>query len=516
MKIILKRTGEFFRKNWLLLIIVMAAAFLRFYHLDTLPPGLYPDEAANGQDVIRFLERGDFQVIYGTNGPREALFIYFQGLFVWLGKTFNIAALNFTALSLRIAPAVIGTLTVWAIYLFGKELSESKAVGLISAAALAFSAWHIQFSRNGFRAIMLPLLLCLIFYFFIRAYRSSKRADYLWFGAFLALGFYTYLSIRMLPFVFIAFLLWTVLFDKGFLKKNLNNILWAGGSFLVVMIPMLIHFVQVPADIFGRASTSIFNPELNNGSPLLTLLDNVKKELLMFNFAGDNNFRHNLGGSPMLELATGAFMWVGLAISLLRIKKVEHLLLLALFGAMSLPMILTAEGIPHALRLVGAIPVIFVWIGLGMNWVAEKIPSINLRRGFVVTLLLVAAVFGYKKYFIDFPSYAEAREAYTEDMVYMAEDLNSQEPGITNYMITGEFGLKTVYFLTHPKQPTIVQMETYEIEDQFRPQGVYKLFVTPAWIGQTRSNLAKAGYYYRFQEVRSRVDGRTLYYVSEN
>lgn len=513
----MEKIKSFLKKNWVLILIIAIAAILRLYRLDVLPPGLYPDEAANGQDVIRMLEEGDHQVIYGTNGPRESLFIYLQGFFVWLGKTFDIAALKFTALSLRLAPAILGTLTVWAVYLFGKELSQNKEVGLLAAAAIAVSSWHIQFSRNGFRAIMLPLILCFVFYFFIKAYREGKLRDYLWFGVFLGLGFYTYLSIRMLPLVFMAFILWTWLFDKKFIKENFQKILWALGAFGVVMIPMLIHFVHVPADIFGRASTSIFNPELNNGSAVKTLLLNIKEELLMFNFAGDENFRHNLGGSPMLELATGLFMWVGAAISVIKIKKIEHFLLLALFGAMSVPMVITAEGIPHALRLVGTLPVIFVWIGLGMNFILEKVKNPKFRYAIAASIILVASFFGAKKYFVDFPSHAEAREAYTEDMVYMAESLNNSRPVGMNYLITGEFGLKTVYFLTHEKNPPITQMETYEIKNEFRPiSSNYRMLVTPNWLNDTNSTLFDLGYRFDFEPVKSKVDGRILYYVYEN
>lgn len=513
----MKKIIEFLKKNWLLLLIVLVAAGLRFYKLGSIPPGLYPDEAANGQDVIRILENHDFKAIYDTNGPREALFIYLQALAVWLGKTFNIAALNFTTLSLRIAPAFIGTLTVWAIYLFGKEMFKSKEIGLLSAAALAVSSWHIQFSRNGFRAIMLPLMLCLIFYFFIRAYREGKLKDYLWFGVFLGLGFYTYLSIRMLPLAFGAFLIWTAIFDKKFLKENYQKILWAGGAFVLVMAPMIIHFVQVPADIFGRASTSIFNPELNNGSALGTLLENLKKELLMFNFSGDENFRHNVAGLPMLELATGIFMWAGVIISLLNIKKIEHFILLALFGAMSVPMVITAEGIPHALRLVGIMPVVFVWIGLGLEKATFWVKKPYLKYGILSIILTLSAYMAFQKYFILFPSKAEAREAYTEDMVSMAEMINNTESDTKNYLITGEFGLKTVYFLTHKNKPEIIQVETYQIAEKFHPDATrFNVYVTPAWFADASVELQKLGYSLDFEEVTSSKDGRELYYVSKN
>ena len=53
-----------------------------------MPPGLHPDEAANGLDVISIIDHHNVQVLYNTNGPREALFFYLQAIFVFfLGAT---------------------------------------------------------------------------------------------------------------------------------------------------------------------------------------------------------------------------------------------------------------------------------------------------------------------------------------------------------------------------------------------------------------------------------------------
>ncbi|MDD3678878.1 MAG: glycosyltransferase family 39 protein [Patescibacteria group bacterium] len=512
----MQKLKNFLKNNWILLVILFAATFLRFYKLDSIPFGLYPDEAANGLDIIRMMEEGDHRVVYDTNGPRESLFFYLQGVFVWAGKAFHIDSLYFTPLALRIAAAIVGTGGVWALYLLAKELFNKK-VALFSSAALAVSAWHIQFSRNGFRAIMLPLVLCLIFYYFIKAFREKKKRDYALFGVFLAVGFYTYLSIRMLPFIFLSFWLWTIFFEKGFIKRNIKNILWAAASFTIVMIPMLIHFVHVPADIFGRASTSIFNPELNNGSAIKTLLDNIIQEIKMFNIAGDKNFRHNLGGSPMLDIVTGAIFWIGIVLSALKFKKIEHFLLFAWLGAMSLPMILTAEGIPHALRLVGAIPVIFIWIGLGFSWIYEKIKDKKVSLVVVSSLLLIASFLGFKKYFIDFPVYVEAREAYAEDMYIMGQDLRNSPSDRENLVIAGEFGLKTVQYLTHGNRPKITQFETYEISENFvLPEGKYKIYITAGWYDSAIRALLEKGYWFNFSPVKSDLGGRTLYYEFEN
>src|SRR5437870_223074 len=96
---------SFVKRHWqllgLLLIVALAISY-RFWQLNHLPPGLHPDEAANGLDVFRILEKHDFRPLYNTNGPREALFFYLQAFFVWLFGN--------TILALRLAPALFGSL----------------------------------------------------------------------------------------------------------------------------------------------------------------------------------------------------------------------------------------------------------------------------------------------------------------------------------------------------------------------------------------------------------------------
>jgi len=506
---------NWFKQNWQLLLLLAAGTFLRFYKLASLPPGLHPDEAANGLDVISMIEKGKFAAIYDTNGPREALFLYLQGIFVWIGHTFNIAALNYTPLALRIAPAIIGVVTIWAIYLLGKEL-YNKNVGLIAAAALTVSAWHIQFSRNGFRAIMAPLALTLLFYFFIRAYREGKLKYYIATGVTFALGFYTYLSFRMAPLVLIALLIFILVKDKQFLSKNWKNIGWMGTAFLVVMIPMFIHFYHVPADIAGRASTSVFNKELNQGNPAKTFLIGVEKTALMFNVHGDENYRHNVGGTPMLDPIVGILFWIGVVIVLFGLGKIENFLLLMWAGALSMPELLTAEGIPHALRIVGIMPVVFLCVGIAVNWIIEKLKAEKYAIAVFLVILVVSGYFGYHKYFEVFPTKGETGEAYAEDMVAMANDLNEAPATRKNILIVGEYGTKTVEFITNSTKRT---WDRYEARDSNRiivPASNTKIFVAKDWIDEAKIGLHAHGFYGNFTPVTSPIDGRVIYYEYQN
>lgn len=506
---------DWFKRNWQITLLLVVATFLRFYKLATLPPGLHPDEAANGLDVISMIEKGKFAAIYDTNGPREALFLYLQGIFVWIGHTFHIASLDYTPLSLRIAPAIIGVITVWALYLLGKEL-YSKNVGLFAAVALTVSAWHIQFSRNGFRAIMAPLALTLLFYFFIKAYREGKLKYYVATGVTFALGFYTYLSFRMAPLVLIALLIFILVKDKKFLSKNWKNISWMAVAFFVVMIPMFIHFYHVPGDMLGRSSTSIMNKELNGGDPVKTFFVGIGKTALMFNVHGDENYRHNLGGTPMLDPIIGILFWIGVVITLTRLNKIEYFLLLMWVGALSLPEILTAEGIPHALRIVGIMPVVFLCVGIAVAWIIEKLKADKFTTTIFLTLLVVSGAFGYYKYFVDFPTRGDAGEAYAEDMVEIANDINAGGSSRKNILIVGEYGTKTVAFITNSTKYNWSQFEVRNANAVTIPATNTKLFVSKNWIDEARRNLEANGFTGNLNAVLSKIDGRVIYYEYQN
>ncbi len=53
----------------ILAAIILVAAFLRVYKLDTIPPGLWPDEALNGTQALE----EPFKLFYPENNGREGL-----------------------------------------------------------------------------------------------------------------------------------------------------------------------------------------------------------------------------------------------------------------------------------------------------------------------------------------------------------------------------------------------------------------------------------------------------------
>ena len=61
--------------SYLLIAIIIIASFLRLYNLMPLnnilfPPGLYPDEAMNGNNAQEAIDTGNFKFFYPENFGR--------------------------------------------------------------------------------------------------------------------------------------------------------------------------------------------------------------------------------------------------------------------------------------------------------------------------------------------------------------------------------------------------------------------------------------------------------------
>lgn len=452
LKIIHKHLGVI-----ILVAIVILAIFFRFYKLADLPPGLHPDEAANGLDIFRMIEHHDFRVLYNTNGPREALFFYLQAIFVLI--------LGNSILALRLAPAIIGTAAVIMAYLWAADWFGRRA-GLLAAFIFAVSPWAVTITRDGFRASMVPLIIASVAYLAGRAYKTQKVGFYIAAGAVTGLGLYTYVAFQLFAGIAFLALVYLIIWRRSWFMRNWKKIALGLAAFLIVLSPMIVSTVKHPNDSFARSGgTSFMNKSLNGGKPLQTLADSVSKTLLMFHLKGDANYRHNLGGLPMLNVFVGIMFLLGVFVCLARLGRIKYFMLLAIFGTMLLPAALTAESLPHALRAVGSMPAVFIIAAVGINYFLTRWYTTfpvngvarNVGAGLIGLLLLLTAFQGYKQYFVAWAQDPKTYDAYAEDMVQAAYWLNEQGGvGNTaqfkqNYLVVDGYSVKTVEYLSHKK-----------------------------------------------------------------
>lgn len=439
-------------KTTVLLILILAiGVFFRFYKITEIPPGLYPDEAVNGVNALDALSTGHFKVFYPENNGREGLFMNIQALSV---KIFG--AQPWT---LRIVSGIFGTLTVLGLF-FLTRLLWSERIALLASYLMAVSFWPVNFSRIGFRAIMLPFILVWAFYFLWQGLIEKKLSRLAMAGLIYGVGFHTYISWRLSPLLIIlTFLMLLIIkhsvFDKKFVFKSLFIF---GVGAIVTMSPLLFYYAQHPADFLGRATqVSIFN----SPAPVKSLVESVIKTLSMFNIYGDGNWRHNLAGRPELFWPIGLGFLIGLITAVRHTMSRKNIFLIGWLLVMLLPNFLAPEGAPHALRALGALPAVFIFSALGLNAVYEKaqrhfnrallepkndprfnqIKRIKKELGLLAMLLLIfIGVWEARTYFVVWGGKLEVMNNFEQRLTDIGDYLKNLPPDTQKIVVVNEYG----------------------------------------------------------------------------
>ena len=152
-------------------LVVGLAFFLRVHLLPSVPFGWHPDEATKGLMARDVLAGKYHPVFFSAFTGREPLYVYLEAVaFALFGEGIFAG---------RLLSAFIGVLTVAATYTTGKVLF-GRRVGLLTATLLAVSLWHLVASRNGYRAVIQPLVQLPVLWFLFQGcflLRSSPHDE---------------------------------------------------------------------------------------------------------------------------------------------------------------------------------------------------------------------------------------------------------------------------------------------------------------------------------------------------
>ena len=145
-----------------LLVITALGLTFRLWDLGTLPPSPDPDELSIGYNAWSILETGRDE--FGTPYPtafRSVFGEYKRPAFIYAAVP-SIALFGPTTWAIRLPGAIAGTLTVPVLYALAVSLFGNRAIGLLAATGLAFSPWHLQFSRGAREAAFITLAVTLL------------------------------------------------------------------------------------------------------------------------------------------------------------------------------------------------------------------------------------------------------------------------------------------------------------------------------------------------------------------
>lgn len=474
-------TMSIIKKYGPILLILSIAIFFRLYNLTATPPGLYPDEAMNGNNAVEALATGHFKVFYPENNGREGLFMNIQALFLkWTGVH--------EAWVLRLPSALFGIITVVGVYLLAWQLLKKYRYGQLAASAssflLAISFWHILFSRIGFRAIMSPAFMVWGLYLLALGlellFEKNKNA-WGWLtlgigGAVYGGGMYSYIAYRVTPLLILFFFAVYWFFFRVDYKKLLGAFAVYVASSLVVFAPLGWYFLKNPADFFGRTSQLSVTASAH---PLGDLFINIAKTIGMFWWHGDYNWRQNYAGAPELYWIVGILFAAGLIYAFASLFKkfrsddpdrrwetITWWTMLVWFALAFLPVVISNEGIPHALRSILMVPPIFIITGLGVakmyGWIY---PRLTTPRVLHACMLVIAALMMYQTYYQYFILWGQNRntaDAFDQHSVDLGHQINQIGPTLPKYVVINRGGVdvrgipmpsQTVMFITNTFLP---------------------------------------------------------------
>lgn len=439
------------RALWLeisfVVLLFLVALFLRTWQLDHFPPGLYNDEAAYGMDG-RALLAGDLRVFYERNNGREPLFIYLLAL--------AFQSLGATPYALRLTAAVVGAVTVvttyWmvrALFRFAPELNDQPArwYAAWTALFLTFSYWHLSLSRLGLRAITLPLALTIAFALFWQVWRRLQTPGGVpWGPAFLSglalsLPLYTYTAGRMAPLLFVCTVAATWLLAPGFAidrARLLKTAMAMMVAALLSALPLLLYFMQHPTAFGAHAlEVSVLNTRYAGDNPLLALLWSAVRTFLLFGVLPDGNLRHNPAQIPVVDPLLAAWLLLGVGLAIYGWRRLQALFALAWLLLLAAPAILSSEGVPHSLRMIGTLPIVYVLPVLAMAWVTTRAPRRYRAwlRWLPLPFLLLAAFVGVTSYFGAWTPIERFRSAFRTDYTDFARTLAASDTTDTLWVL---------------------------------------------------------------------------------
>ncbi|MEK7593333.1 MAG: hypothetical protein AAB464_01270 [Patescibacteria group bacterium] len=505
----------------LVIVVIIIASFLRLYNITETPPGFYPDEAIYANNGVEAWETGPLsgglKIFYPENNGREGLWPNIIGFFIvnfghepWVSRS---------------VAAVFGILTVLGVYFLTRELFNirtsdvlnidsdnfetsnvqklriNEKIALLATFLMATSFWHILFSRIGFRAIMAPFFLAWGIYFLLSSLNSIKAKSYklkaILGGIFFGLGFHTYIAYRAMPLLALIIIGYWLLVNKEWqIRKKIILITFLFSLFsLIVFAPLGIYFIQNPQDFFGRTTqVSIFNSE----SPIKNLSINILKTAGMFNFSGDYNWRHNYAGKPELFWPVGILFIIGIIIGIknmfgnwkLEIENSENsnfqIIIFSWLIIAALPIVVSNEGLPHALRAILMAPVVFILAGAGGVWLYDLIKNLAIINDSKIKLIILnvsAAIFltflifeAYNSYFIKWGKSEHIQGAFSADYVEIGRELNALPKELPKYVIV-EAGGVDVRGIPMPAQTIMFITDTFTPEKQ-KEKNIY--YVLPS------------------------------------
>lgn len=478
-------------KKLLVFAFVISLAFgLRIYKVTQIPPSLNWDEISIAYNAYSILKTGKdewgqfFPVHFKSYGEYKLpMQVYISIPAIWL--------FGLNEFGVRITPVIYGTLTVLVIFFLTKELFQSYKASVFASFLLAISPWHIQLTRASFESSLATFWISLGVWFLIKGFKSQK-----WFIFSMipfALSIFTYNSAR----VFTPIFLFTILLIyRKILARFKKEIILAFIVFTILLLPLIPFILSGERSARYKLVSITDDPGLiprineNRGNsslpqPFPRLIHN-KISYVIFYFSknylshftpqflfisGAPHKQHHVQGLGELYYFQAPFLLIGLYMLFYRKNKYKGILFSWVFLAF-IPVSVTNDSIPHALRTLIAVPFYQIISGFGLfeaiKWFKSQRKKLIL---FSLAISLIVFVelgrYLYQYYYI-YP------KAYSRDWQYgykqVVDYINKNKEEYDEIVFSRHYGephMFTLFFLNidpgkYQKDSKLDRFETFD------------------------------------------------------
>lgn len=438
-------------KNYILILIIAVAVFIRLYQFGSVPGGLNQDEAFAAYDAWSIMTSGVDSAGYrypvyltawgsGMNALETYLMIPFFALFGtgdWV---------------VRLPQLLVGLLSILAAYDMTRRLCGEKTA-LCFTALLAICPWHIMLSRWALESNLAPGFLLFGMYFFVRGLENNKfmLLSALMYG----LSLYCYATIwPIVPLILLLQLIYT--------RKKVKLNKWTVFSvciLAVLALPLLLFlavnngiiqeiclpFLSIPKLLVMRSEEIGFQNIPENIKKLWTILYNQTDGLLW-------NSAQTFG---IIYPLSRVFCLMGLAVAVYRLAKkreftLDGLMLIQLAGGLLLGILVSA----NVNRINIIFPALVYFAAAGIVFVCEKLGK---AAKILIVLAYAVLLIGFSNYY--FTDFAESIPYYFNGGLKEALELTEYREG-TVYLDKDIFHSQ-VLFYTKTDQKTFAETVEY-------------------------------------------------------
>lgn len=484
----------------LLLAIIILSFILRFYNNGVVassaykvsedPPSLNWDEVSIGYNAYSILKTGKDEwnnpfpmhfKSYGEYKLPTQIYLSIPGIYIF----------GLNELGVRITPVIYGTLTVLVMFFLGRAIFQSNLVGLIAAFLLGVSPWHIHLTRASFESSLATFFVTLGVWFLVKGLSNQKWFLYSMIP--FALSVFTYNSARIFTPLFLIVIFFIY---RKHLVKFKKYVFLSAVFFILLLSPLTPYILSGERSARYKLVSITDDPGLiprinqNRGNsnlphPLSRLVHN-KLTYISFYFSknylshftpqflfisGAPHKQHHVQNIGELYYFQAPFLLIGL-FGLFKFKNKFKGLLLSWLLLAFIPVSVTNDSIPHALRTLIAVPfyqlVSAYGVLLSLKWVNRfaRLKIISLAALGVIIIVSIASYLN--QYYNIYP------KLYSRDWQYgykqVVNYINEQKDEYDQIVFTRHFGephMFTLFFsnydpVKYQNDPNLIRFETYD------------------------------------------------------